>query len=168
MSRNVLTNFNYSVEGRGYAGDASKVDLPDLEVKVEGFNAGGYTAEVEIALGRLAKAMEIEVTYNTFTPDVMKSVATMPNNTFNHVFQGAYTTPNGVVSRKITARAFAKNIKEEPWEPGKKISMTSKLTVHYYRDEWDGKVMNEVDPENCVLIIDGVDLAKGVREAIGL
>ena len=72
------------------------------------------------------------------------------------------------MTRKVTAKAVAKNIKEEAWEPGKKVSMTTKLTCSYYRDEWDGEVINEVDPTNCGLILDRVDHGAGLREALGI
>lgn len=169
MSQNVLMGFSLFVEGRGHAGDVSKVDFPDIELKTEEFQAGGWTAPIEVVLGRLAKALEIETTYNTYTPDVMKQTTVSPNTHFSYVFRGAYKTPEGkIVTRKVTAKAVAKTIKEEAWEPGKKVSMTTKLTCNYYRDEWEGVVSNEVDPTNCGLIIDGVDHGAGLREALGI
>ncbi|AXF86642.1 hypothetical protein DTO96_102397 [Ephemeroptericola cinctiostellae] len=169
MSRNILTGFSVFVEGRGHAGDISKIDLPDFALKVEEFSAGGFTGSIEVLMGRLEKAMEIEMTYNTYTPDIMKQVGHKPSVSFAYKIKGMYVKQDGTAAkREITVRAFAKNVKEEPWEPNKKVSMTTKLSVLYYRDEWDGQVLYEVDPEAAILIVDGVDYGSTFRDVLGL
>lgn len=169
MSRNVLTGFSLFVDGRGHAGDISKIDLPDFAIKTEEFTAGGFTGAIDVALGRLEKAMEIEATYNTFTPDVMKQVGQHPNTSYGYKIRGMYVKADrSKAKREITLRAFAKNVKEEAWEPNKKVNMTTKLSVLYYRDEWDGKVLYEIDPENGILVIDGEDYGKPFRDILGI
>lgn len=169
MSRNVLTGFSVFVDGRGHAGDISKIDLPDFAIKTEEFSAGGFTGAIDVAMGRLEKAMEIEMTYNTFTPDIMTQVAQYPNTSHGYKLRGMYVKADGThAKREITLRAFAKNVKEEAWEPNKKVSMTVKLSVLYYRDEWDEKVLYEIDPESGILVVDGVDHGKSFRDILGI
>ena len=42
------------------------------------------------------------------------------------------------------------------------------MDVTYYKLEIDGRVMFEIDPINCVRVIDGVDQLADVRNALGL
>ncbi|ASJ24398.1 phage major tail tube protein [Laribacter hongkongensis] len=104
MIPQVLTNLNLYVDGRGFAGRVTEIQLPKLKRKTDGYRAGGMDAEVDMG----------------------------------------------------------------SWKPGDKGETKYTASLSYYKLEIDGRAIYEIDPVNCVRIINGTDELAAKRAAIGL
>ena len=66
------------------------------------------------------------------------------------------------------AQAAGHTVDPGEWAAGSKAEFKYAVDVTYYKLEIDGRVMFEIDPINCVRVIDGVDQLADVRNALGL
>ena len=67
-----------------------------------------------------------------------------------------------------TLRGGLREVDPGEWSGGSKAEFKYAVDVTYYKLEIDGRVMFEIDPINCVRVIDGVDQLADVRNALGL
>ena len=67
-----------------------------------------------------------------------------------------------------TLRGGLREVDPGEWKPGEKAEFKYAVSVTYYKLEIDGRVMFEIDPVNCVRVIDGVDQLAAERAALGI
>jgi P2 family phage contractile tail tube protein len=54
------------------------------------------------------------------------------------------------------------------WKAGERALLKSSMTLTYYKLQHGDRVIHEIDIENFVRIIDGVDLMAAQRAALGI
>ena len=77
---------------------------------------------------------------------------------------GRQYTPAAVA----TFRGMLEEVDPGNWKAGDKAETKFNAALSYYKLEVDGQVVYELDPANCIRIINGKDEAAEERKAIGM
>ncbi|MBP8813124.1 MAG: phage major tail tube protein [Laribacter sp.] len=167
MIPQVLTNLNLYVDGRGFAGRVTEIQLPKLKRKTDGYRAGGMDAEIDIAVG--LEKLEGGFTLMGVNPEALAFFGIANGSDFNGTFRGAMTDQKGgVIKVEVTWRGLLSEVDMGSWKPGDKGETKYTASLSYYKLEIDGRAIYEIDPVNCVRIINGTDELAAERAAIGL
>jgi P2 family phage contractile tail tube protein len=162
----VLKGFNAIVDGRGYLGKVEEIELPKLTVKTEEFRAGGMDAPVELDVGM--EKLECSFTLADMSADVMISFGLGHNQPVALTFRGALGTGDeSAVAAVVKAQGMIKELDHGTWKAGEKLQQKVSIALKYYRYDEDGSLVHEIDIENMVRIIDGVDMLAATKSAIG-
>ena len=167
MIVNILRNINLFVDGEGYAGRVDEVVLPKLTIKTEEFRAGGMDAPVEIDQGM--EKLEATLTTSGIDKVLLERWGVVLGEHVPFTLRGALRDEDATV-RPVVAhiRGRIKEIDFGTWKPGEKAPMKAMVAVRYYKLELEGAVLHEVDVENMIRIVNGVDQLAGVRSALGV
>ena len=83
--------------------------------------------------------------------------------------RGALRSEDATVKAVVCQiRGRIKEIDFGTWKPGEKAPMKAAVAVRYYKLELDGAVLHEVDVENMIRIVNGVDQLAEIRTALGV
>ncbi len=164
MLPRVLKNFAAFVDGRGYAGRCDEVELPKLTIKTDEFRAGGMDAPVELDMGQ--EKMEAKLTFAEYNPDIL--------GLFGKV--DTYLTLRGAIQRQgeeavpVIVRLFGtcKEIDSGNWKAGERGSMALSVSITTLSYEIAGVTLVDIDVQNMVRIVNGVDQLAGQRAALGI
>jgi P2 family phage contractile tail tube protein len=88
MLPRILKNFNLFVNGKGLAGVADEVELPEISIKTDDFRAGGMDSEVEIDMG--TEKMSAKWKLADPDADILSLVGLTSGNTARVIAKGAY------------------------------------------------------------------------------
>ena len=151
-----LKGFSVFVDGRGYAGRLSSGQLPKISIKTEAHRDGGMDMEVDLDMGM--NAMEMDLGFDEYDPELFKLVG---------LLNGQLT---GVTSTIVcNARGIIKELDPGSWTAGgSKAQLMLRMAPRYYRLTIDGEDLHEIDAENCIRIINGVDQLAARRQALGI
>ena len=164
---NILRNVNVVVDGRGYAGRASTVQLPKLTVATDEHRAGGMDAPVAIDMG--LEKLECGFTLTSVEPDLLASWGLGPGNLVPLTFRGALQSEGGEVTAAVaTVRGMLREVDFGDWKPGEKAELKAMMDVRYYKLEIGGRELVEIDVDNMVRRVDGVDQLEAQRAALGV
>lgn len=167
MIQDILRNLNLFVDGRGYAGRVDELTPPKLAVKTEEHRAGGMDAPVEIDMG--LEKLECAFATSGIDPDVLKLWGVNAGTQVPLTFRGALQAEDGKVKALVIhARGQVRELDFGSWKPGEKAPLKATLACRYYKLELDGQTLHEVDAENMIRIVDGVDQLAAMRQALGL
>ena len=167
MITDVLRDINLFVDGRGYAGKVSEFTLPKLTVKTEEYRAGGMDAPVELDMGM--EKLECDFSLDSVDRDVLRlwgvREGAKPALTFRGAVQGRDGATKTVIVR---TRGQIKEVDWGAWKPGEKATLKFMAAVDYYKLEIDGETIHEIDVENYIRTVNGVDQVAARRAALGL
>jgi P2 family phage contractile tail tube protein len=167
MIPQTLTNMNLFVDGKGYAGIATEVNPPKLTRKTEEHRGGGMDGPVTLGLGM--EQLEANFTTIGIQKDVLSFFGLADDTAFSGSFRGSFKEQTGeVVAAIITLRGMLSEADPGSWKPGEKNEYKYTLKANYYKMELDGAVVHELDPINCIRIVNGNDEAAAERAAIGI
>ncbi|MCW5319620.1 phage major tail tube protein [Verminephrobacter aporrectodeae subsp. tuberculatae] len=167
MIPQTLVNMNLFVDGKSYAGIATEVNLPKLKRKTEEHRAGGMDGPVKIGMGM--EMMDGSFALTGVSRDVMAFFGLADDTAFNGNFRGAYKNHKGeVVAVIATFKGMIEEIDSGAWKAGDKAETKFTIAPSYFKLEIDGQALYELDPANCIRVIDGKDEAAAEREAIGM
>lgn len=167
MIPQTLVNMNLFVDGKGYAGLATEVNLPKLKRKTEEHRAGGMDGPIKMGMGM--EMMEAGFTMTGVSKDVLVFFGVADDTAFNGNFRGAFKNQKGeVVAAVATFRGMLEEVDPGNWKAGDKAETKFNAALSYYKLEVDGQVVYELDPANCIRIINGKDEAAAERQAIGM
>lgn len=167
MIPQTLVNMNLFVDGKGYAGLATEVNLPKLKRKTEEHRAGGMDGPIKMGLGM--EMLEAGFTMTGVSKDVLVFFGVADDTAFNGSFRGAFKNQKGeVVAAVATFRGMLEEVDPGNWKAGDKAETKFNAALSYYKLEVDGQVVYELDPANCIRIINGKDEAAAERQAIGM
>ena len=167
MIPQTLTNLNLFVDGRGYTGKVTEITLPKLKRKTEGYRAGGMDAEIDMPVG--LEKLEGGYTLAGVSRETLAFFGIADGTLFNGVFRGAMTDQKGGVEAVVvTWRGLLTEVDMGSWKPGDKSETKYNASLSYYKLEVGNAVVYEIDPVNCIRIIEGVDELAAERAAIGI
>lgn len=154
--------------GRAYIGQAVSATLPKLTRKLEEMRAAGMDSPIKVDMG--GEAMEFEFSCAGPMRDVLRQYGVMKANAVMLRFVGAYQDDStGVITPiEITVRGRHEEIDMGDAKLGEDTEFKSKMSLAYYRLDWNGTTEIEVDPMNMVLTVGGVDRLADRREALGI
>ena len=167
MIQDILRNINLFVDGRGYAGNVVELNLPKLTIRTEEHREGGMDAPVEIDMG--LEKLECDFTTSAVDVELLLRWGLAPGEQTPVTFRGALQSEDASVKAVVAEmRGPFKEIDWGTWKPGEKAPLKCMLTPRFYRLTHDGRVVHEIDVENMVRIVNGVDQLAAQRAALGI
>lgn len=165
---NKLKNFALFVDGNSYAGEVTEVVLPKLTRKVEEFRAGGMNTPVKVDLG--TEALELEITAGGWMKELLKQWGSKGIGAVPLRFAGALQRDDtGEYSKvEVFMRGGWEEIDMGSAKAGDDTEFKAKSALSYYRLEWDGEVLIEVDATGLIENVGGTDLLAPVRNLLGI
>lgn len=161
-----LRNFNIMIDGRSFAGLADEVTLPSLSISTQDYRAGGMDSPVDIDMGM--DKMELSVTISDYNESVIAG--------FGLLGTGIPLTVRGAIQRQgeaaqpvvIKTLANLKARSTGSFSAGGKQSTTLTYSLRKYSESINGVEYVNIDVENMIRVINGVDQLASQRSAIGL
>jgi P2 family phage contractile tail tube protein len=163
----IFKNFNLFVDGRGQAGKIDELELPTLTIQTEEHRAGGMDAPIELDLGM--EAMEASFTLAEYDENVLRLFGLADGNAAQLTARGALQRDGeAVVPVVVNLRGMLKEVELGTWQAGEKAAPAFSIALRYYRYESAGVVIHEIDVENMIRKVNGVDQLAQIRAAIGI
>ena len=164
----VLKNFTVFVNGRGSAGLCDEITLPDVKIKTEEFRAGGMDAPTELDMGM--DKMMAKFSFADPDPTTMTLVGLRSGNSARLVAKGSFVRDSDAARVAVVAELVGRINSYSPgnWKAGDKNANAYEMSVNYYKLTVGGVSVFEIDVENMIRLIGGVDQLAGIRADIGL
>lgn len=161
-----LRNFNVMIDGFGYGGRADEVTLPTLSIATEEHRAGGMDSPVEVDMGM--ELMESTIVLSDYDEAVIAG--------FGLLGAGVPITLRGAIQRQgeaaqavvIKMLASLKSREVGTWTTNGKHTTTLTYSVRKYSEAINGVEYVNIDVENMVRVINGVDQLATQRAALGI
>jgi P2 family phage contractile tail tube protein len=167
VARQVLKNLNLFVDGKGQAGQIEDFNPPKLELKVDEFRGGGMDGTVDIEQG--LQKLTTDFSLIAYDPDVLALFGLRSGTSVPLVAKGALEDHNGnVTAVSHTMRGKVTSMDPGTWKAGEKAPLKTTLTLTYYKLQHGDRVIHEIDIENFIRIVDGVDMLAAQRAALGI
>lgn len=167
MIKELLQFQQVFVDGRGYAGLASAVEVPKLEALTREFAAGGMSGPVKVRSGRHG-LMEATVTFQGFDPDLYKLFGIAEGALIPLTVRGSTQDLDGNThAHAIKMRGFIEKMDEGEWKDGEEVPLKLTISLRYYKRERAGVELIEADPINMIFRVNGVDQLAQHRANIG-
>jgi hypothetical protein len=166
MIPKVLKGFNLFVDGVGYAGLVEDVTLPKLSLKRDDHYNGGMDAPVDLEMGM--DKLECDFTLSEYSDAIIKQFGLRNGAQVPLTMRGGLDNESGVIPVVVTLKGAWKDLDMGSWKAGEKSTLKAMVSLRYYKLAIGGTDLVEIDVENMVRIIDGVDQLAPMRDAIGL
>ena len=165
MIYDVMKNVDLYVDGNLYLGKCESVEPPKLNLMTEEFR-GGMDAPEEVDMG--LEKLECTVNMHGIDPDLLALWGVRTGSDAPLVFRAAQQSSDGAVQAvRMDIRGRVKGIDWGTWKTGERSPNKVMIAVRYVKFEVDGRVIHEVDAQNMIRIIDGVDQMAAIRAALG-
>ncbi|WP_369521412.1 phage major tail tube protein, partial [Escherichia coli] len=99
MARKIRKNFNFYVDGKGFAGSVVSFTAPKLSLKTEDFQAGGMLAPTEIVLGH--DKLTAEVTFASDDAEIMSKFHVIESKEYGFTAREALEGDDGEVTQVV-------------------------------------------------------------------
>jgi len=166
MLPKILKNFSAFVDGRGYAGRVDEITLPKLSIKTEEYRGGGMDVPIDIDLGM--EKLEAEITFSEYDPELFRLFGIMDNSTVNFTLRGGLQGTGDAEPVVINLRGKIKELDSGSWKAGDKATLKCMIAIFYYKLTIDRRELIEIDAENMIRKINGVDQLSSMRQALGV
>jgi len=166
-ARDVRKNMNIFVDGRGLAGQVEDFNPPALALKVEEFRGGGMDAPVELKMGM----EKLEASFNiiAYDKDILALFGVANGALVPFVAREALESFDGTVTAVVhTMRGRIRKMDPGTSKAGDKAALGIEMALTYYKLQHGGTVVQEIDVENMIHKVNGVDVLAAQRAAIGL
>lgn len=166
-ARDIVKNWAAFVDGRGYAGQATSVSLPDLGITTEDFRAGGMDGPVALDMGQ--EALEASLVLKQYSADVLALWGVGNGVAVPFTLRGALESyDNTVTPVLVNMRGIISTLARGEWTAGQSPDLTITFRLDYYKETVGGVVVNEIDLVNMIRIVAGVDRLAAQRAALGI
>jgi len=167
MIPSVLRNFNAFVNGVGYAGRVTEAELPELKIKTEEHRAGGMDAPIDIDLGM--EGMTAKLTFAEYTPEILGLFGKMDGNSARIQLRGALQRDGETAKACIVdLHGGFKSANMGSWKAGDLATSEHEMSVRYYKLRIADEDIIEIDIDNMIRKIRGIDELASIRDAIGM
>lgn len=166
-ARDVRKNLNLFVDGRGYAGQIEEFNAPKLTLKTEEWRGGGMDAPVKLNMGM--EALDTDFTLISYDADVLGLFGVAEGSTVPFVAREALESLDGTLTGVVhTMRGKITEIDPGTSKAGEKVVLKVAMNLTYYKLQHGDKVIHEIDIENMIRVINGVDALAATRGALGM
>jgi len=167
MARKIRKNFNFYVDGKGYAGSVMSFTAPKLSLKTEDFQAGGMLAPTEIVLGHDKLTADVE--FASDDAEIMSKFHVIESKEYGFTAREALEGDDGEVTRPpYNMRGKVKLLDRGETKVGEKGTIKVNLALSYYKLTHGAQVVQEIDVVNMIARQGGVDVLAGIRGALGI
>lgn len=165
--RDLLQFQNVFVDGKGYAGVASAVQVPTIELLTREFSAGGMSGPVKVRQARHG-LLAATVTFEGFDPDLYTGLALTEGTLLPLTVRGSTQDTDGTThAHAIKMLGFIEKLDEGEWKDGEAVPVKLDMSLRYYKRERGGVELIEADPVNMIFRVKGVDQLAQHRANIG-
>lgn len=166
-ARDVRKNLNLFVDGRGYAGQIEEFNPPKLAITTEEFRGGGMDAPIELTMGM--EKLECDFGLIAYDVEVLKLFGVAEGSLVPFVAREALESFDGTVTPVVhTMRGKIRELDPGTSKAGDKPSLKVSMALTYYKLQHGTTTVLEVDVENMVRVVNGVDQLASQRAALGL
>ncbi|MEM1077463.1 MAG: phage major tail tube protein [Pseudomonadota bacterium] len=158
-----IRNFNAFVDGIGYAGRVTEGMAPVMKIKGEEHRGAGMDAPVTVDMGM--EALTTSLTFVEYLPALLKMVGTRQSIVLRPAQMGEADFETDTIIH--TCRGRVMSVDPGTLKAGDETSLKLEMATDYYKLEMNGETLIDIDVENGVRIIDGVDQLAGIRAAMG-
>ena len=167
MIRELLQFQQVFVDGKGYAGVASAVQVPTVELLTREFSAGGMSGPVKVRQARHG-LLAATITFQGFDPDLYTGLGIAEGQLLPLTVKGSTQDLDGNThAHAIKMRGFIEKLDEGEWKDGEEVPLKLDLSLRYYKRERGGVELIEADPVNMIFRVNGVDQLAEHRANIG-
>ena len=162
-----LKNLTLFVDGEGFAGRVEELEPPKLTIKTEEFRAGGFDAPIEIDMGM--EKLEAKMMIAEYDPAIFRLFGLIDGNAVAVTMRGALQADSAETTPIVVSlRGAWRELETGTWKSGDNTSLTAMMAVRYYKLTIGTDDVIEIDVENMVRRINGVDVLAEQRNALGL
>lgn len=161
-ARQILRDMNILVDGIGNLGVSKSVELPKVEFLTN--ERGGAMAIEEVV--PLIKAMGAKISLNEYNTEAFSAANKVFGSGARFFVKGSTVQGDTKVPVLATIKGKVKMMENPFPEPGKEVEHTLEISVSAYSFEINGQKKIDIDLENTICIIDGVDLYAELRAHI--
>ena len=162
----VLVDYNCYFRDESYAGLINKMTLPKIAVKMVEKAMSGVAGSVERSLGRL-EAMTADITIDAFHPRVMEMPGSNDSRNELFIVKGALDQDGAIADLVIRFSGFWKSVDFGELAPEKETEVKSEIAVEHFEIEIDGRELVYVDKLTNTWRMNGKDMTKDIRRALG-
>lgn len=166
MIPKVIKNYNLFLDGIGLAGLCSSVRLPDLTIQTDQHRAGGMDGPVPLDLGM--EGIGIGFSLAEHHPAVFRQFGLLNQNAVQVTFRAAKVDDTVTERYIIKARGMYTAVQLGEVSNGQKNPLGGQIGCRYFKVEMNGQELFEIDFDNMIRRVNGVDQLRQMREAIGL
>lgn len=160
--RQIWRDHNILVNGIGNLGVSKSLKVPEVEFLTS--ERDGAMAVEEVI--PLIKAMIAEIVLNEYNTEVYSAVAKQFNNAPTFFCKGSLVQGDQKIPVLHTIKGKVKKLGNPIPDRGKEVEMTLEISVTAFSKEINGIKVIDIDLENMICIIDGVDLFAELRAHI--
>jgi P2 family phage contractile tail tube protein len=166
-ARDILKNFALFIDGRGYAGQVTEYNAPDLTLATEEFKAGGMDAPMTVEVGM--EALTCSFALSAYSADVLSLWGVAPGSVVPLTVRGALESNDGAVKAVVhQMRGKITGVARGAWGGGGIPALTITMALDYYAETIDGVPITLIDVEGMIRVVAGVDRLGGIRAALGV
>lgn len=166
-ARDVRKNLNLFVDGQGQAGQIEEFNAPKLTLQTEDFRGGGMDAPVKLTMGM--EGLECDFSLVSYRRQVLALFGVAEGQFIPFVAREALESFDGTVTPVVhTMRGKITEMDPGSSKPGQIAPIKIAMSLVYYKLEHGGQVIHEVDVENMVRVVNGVDVLAAQRAALGI
>ncbi|WP_265024109.1 phage major tail tube protein [Wolbachia endosymbiont (group A) of Epagoge grotiana] len=165
MLPKILKNFNVFVDGRGYAGKIDEITLPKLTIKTEEYRAGGMDIPVNIDMGM--EKIEADFTFSEYDTELFRLFGLINGNSVSLTLRGGMQG-NDIEGVIINLRGIFREFDFGSWKPAEKATLKCTVAAHYYKLTIGSNELIEIDAENMIRKINGVDQMALLQTILGI
>lgn len=151
----------------GYAGEVASLTLPKIARKLESYRGAGMDSPVKIDMG--GEDMEMEWTGGGPLKEVLGDFAIQQIDGVLMRYAGAYRADDTgeTVGIEVFIRGRHEEIEMGEQKVGEGGEFKVKTAIAYYRLDWNGETLIEIDPIAKILTVNGQDMLADFRDITG-
>ncbi|MDD2267009.1 phage major tail tube protein [Sulfuricurvum sp.] len=160
--RQYWRDFNILVDGIGNLGVSKKLETPKIEFQT-GERDGAMAQKDVIAL---IKALSAKITLNEYNAEAFTATSKQFGTAPTFVCKGSMTQGVSILPVLIMLKGRVEVLDTPIPDRSKEVEMTLDIAVTAYSLEINGVKKIDIDVDNMICIIDGVDLYTELRNHI--
>lgn len=150
-------------------GVTDELTLPEFENMSETISLAGMAGEVDSPSPGQFKSVQFEIPFSNISAEALKAAADDSKTIILRAAQEQVDTESlnkTSIGRVITVKGMTKSINYGKLKKGGYGNPSIKKEVVYYKEEFDGEVITEIDKFNTVCIINGKNIMQDVASLI--
>lgn len=150
-------------------GVTDEITLPDFECMSETISLSGMAGEVDSPSPGQFKSVQFEITFTNISKDSLRAAADDSKSIILRAAQeqvDTETLSKSLVGRAVTIKGMTKSINYGKLKKGGYGNPSIKKEVIYYKEEYDGETITEVDKFNTKCIINGKNVLQEIESLI--
>ncbi len=163
----IRKNFTLAVDGRGYAGKVSEFTPPKLTQVTEDFRAGGMNGTLKLNMGM--EAMDADFTLLSYDRNVLALFGLVDGGQFQITAREVLESYDGTITAVVhNMRGKITEMDSGTSKSGPSDPLKVTVALSYYKLTHGGRVTQEIDIENMIHFVNGVDVLAQQRAALGM